>query len=129
MGVAGVEAVAVAVAGVALALDDILIAEEVLLVLCGNVIFHGLDKGHLDEATVMVVPPPFDRDLLAALEVVLSWDVRTVVPAGILVRRGVRRILVLAGSRDEHVRVGDNRRGGEESSDNDVLEHREKVYS
>jgi hypothetical protein len=25
--------------------------------------------------------------------------------------------------------VGDNRRGGEESSDNDVLEHREKVYS
>ena len=36
----------------------VLIAEEVLLITGGDVVFHGLDKSHLDEATVMVVPPP-----------------------------------------------------------------------
>jgi len=126
VGVTGIEAVAVAVAGVALALDNFLVAEEVLLILSRDIVFHSFDKSHFDEATIVVVPPPFNRDLLAALEVVLRRDVGAIETTGILVRRGVGRILVLTGNWEEHVRVGDNRGSGEEGSDKDVLEHREK---
>ena len=65
---------------------------------------------------------------MTTLKVVLSWDVGTIVPAGILVCRLVCRILVLARNGKEHVRVGDDRRSGEESSDNDVSEHGEGVF-
>jgi len=116
VGVAGVETIAVAVTGVALALDDVLIAKEKLLIIRGNVVFHSLDESHLNEATIMVVPPPLDRDLLAALEVVLSWDICAIVPAGIIIRREVCRILLFARSRLVHVGVGNNRRGGEEAA-------------
>jgi len=122
-GVAGVEVGAVTVTRVALALDDVLILKEVLLILSGDVVFHSLDESHLNEATIMVVPPPLDRDLLATLEVVLVWDIGTLEPAGILVRRLVRGIDLFAGSGDVHVGVGNNRRGGEEGGGNDVLEH------
>jgi hypothetical protein len=118
-----VEALHVAITGVALALDDVFIAEEVLLFLGGNVVLHMLDKSHLDEATVVVVPPPLHGNLLATLEVVLIWDVGPVIPTGILIRGLIRGIRVLARSGFEHVRVGNNRRGGEESSEEDVLEH------
>jgi hypothetical protein len=126
VGVTGIEAIAVAVASVALALDNILIVEEVLLILGRDIVNHGFDESHFDEATIMVVPPPFDRDLLAALEVVLRRDIGAIETTGILVRRGVGRILVPTRNREEHVRVGDNRRSGEEGSDKDVLEHLEK---
>jgi hypothetical protein len=43
VGVTRVEAVAVAVPSVALALDNVLIAEEILLVLRGDVVLHSLD--------------------------------------------------------------------------------------
>ena len=36
----------------------VLIAKEILLILGGNVVYHSLDEGHLNEATIMVVPPP-----------------------------------------------------------------------
>ena len=62
------------------------------------------------------------------LEVVLRWDVGTIVPAGILVCGGGCGILVLAKSGLEHNRVGDVRRSGEESSDNDVPEHGEDLF-
>jgi hypothetical protein len=124
--VALVEAVAVTVTGVALALDDVLIAKEVLLILSGDVVFHSFDESHLNEATIVVVPPPLDRDLLAALEVVLVRDICTLEPAGIVVRRLVRRIRFFARSGHMQVRVGNDRRGGEEGGDKDVLEHREK---
>ena len=65
---------------------------------------------------------------MTTLKVVLSWDVGTIVPAGVLVCRLVCRILVLARNGKEHVRVGDDRRSGEESSDNDVSEHGEGVF-
>jgi len=126
-GVAGVEAGTGAVPRVALALEDVLILEEILLILRGDIVLHGVDESHLNEATIVVVPPPINRDLLAALEVVLVWDIGAFISAGILVRRLIRRIRVLARSGEEHVRVGDNRRGGEERSDNDVPEHRESV--
>jgi hypothetical protein len=126
MGVTGIEAVAVAVASVALALDNILIAEEVLLILGRDIVNHSFDESHFDEATIMVVPPPFNRDLLAALEVVLIRDVRTIETTGVLIQRGIGRILIPTGNGDEHVRVGDNRGSGEEGSDKEVLEHREK---
>jgi len=126
VGVAVVETVAVAVTGVALALDDVLIAKEIFLILRGDVVFHSLDESHLNEATIMVVPPPLDRDLLAALEVVLIRDICALEPAGIIILREVCRILVFARSWHVHVRVGKYRRGGEDGSDNDVLEHREK---
>jgi len=128
VGVTGIEAVAVAVASVALALDNVLIAEEVLLILGRDIVNHGFDESHFDEATIMVVPPPFNRDLLAALEVVLLRDVGSVETTGVLVQRGVGRILVPTGNGKEHVRVGDNRGSGE-GSDKEVFEHREKKSS
>jgi len=103
LGVTRIEAVHGAVACEALALDDVLIAEEVLLIAGGDVVFHGLDESHLDEATVMIVPPPLDRDLLAALEVVLVWDVGTVEATGILIGGLVGRIHVVARSGKEEV--------------------------
>ena len=75
MGVTGVEAIAVAIPSVALALNNyntsrsageikkrrirtVLVAKEILLVLRGDIVLHSLDEGHLDEATIVVVPPP-----------------------------------------------------------------------
>lgn len=126
MCVARVEAVAVAIPSVALALDDVLIAEEVLLILGADVVSHSLNQSHLDKATIVVVPPPLDRDLLAALEDVLIWDVGATKAAGILIRGCVRRILVSAWCGLIHVRVGNDRRGGEEKREKDVLEHDEE---
>ena len=65
---------------------------------------------------------------MATLEVVLIWDVGSVEPTGVLIRRLVRGIHVPARSGFVHVRVGNDRRGGEESSEDDVLEHCESRF-
>ena len=110
LGVTWVEAVAVALTGVALALDGVLILEQEALVFLSDKAFVSLNKRELDEASVVVVPPPFSGDLLATGEDVLRRDVGLFTLTRVLVRRDITVITTLTWGRHEHVRVGEGRR-------------------
>ena len=102
----------VARAGVALALDSVDTVEQIILTGGLDKVCHGLDEGDLDESTIVVVPPPFERDLLATDKVVLVGNTSSIETTSVLVSVNICRVLVDARNGLEHVGVGQGGRGG-----------------
>ena len=126
LGLTGVKAVAVALAGVALGLDDVLVGVQSNLGLIIETALDAVNNSDLDESTIVVVPPPFDRNLLPALEDVFARDlgVFRLANRGVLI--GVSVVTLFTWLRLEHVRVGvcrgdEDGSGEEESRDHLVV--------
>jgi len=92
-----------AVAGVALTLDDIFSSEKRFLSFAVKRRRDALDDGHLDETPIMVVPPPFERDILSSLERILRRDCGHGVFASIVVTRHKRIARVISRTGREHI--------------------------
>jgi len=93
--VARVESLHVALASITLALNDVLIGQESSLALRSDIAYFALNQRHPNEATKMIVPPPFKRNLLTTRESVLTRNIGLRVFTTILidVKECVRPIL------------------------------------
>lgn len=108
----------VARAGVALSLDGVHRVEQSILARGLDKVCHGLDERDLNETTIVIVPPPFERNQLATLEVVLVGNASSIISTRVLISAKVGKVLVQASGGNEHVGVGQSGRGsGDDKSE------------
>jgi len=105
LGIAGIGARTIAVARVALALDNIITGEKGCLPITTYTGVHSSDDSHLDESSIVVVPPPLERNGLPSLEVIGIRDNGAGVLASVVVAGDKGTVDVLPRNGREHVRV------------------------